>query len=417
MSARLYTPGSFTSSRFEFRQRPGQIYDELTRLFKDMGHTAIANAEYGIDFFREKYGNEWSTHFCYVDGEAQEFTGNLFGEVLGDIHGTAVGAQGNHFVGNDRSSLAVVKEIVKEVVSDHPLDAITLTGPLLYTAPQAERRSGTKGGIDTNNIASKLKKRKLTQSSDGEKDPDDPHKSLGFPPDASITVGAQYDYKLMPDYGGKVFALNKARLLQPDWRKIDGDLIVPWKNYLQLRPGTVVVVNVSFRLHVLQPKDKRQVKRKVSSTHLPQYNFDQAICKTGLSSCYQLPNFLKVVAESDLPVESPVPPSAHSPHAERDILPADDCAISVLRSIGSTRIPPTDGKVSAVGENGDTSKETPVPAKRLRLANASSSRPSLDTYVGQVDRLEHAPDLSILEDMHLNNVEYNELMEEFDVDM
>ncbi|KAH7870457.1 uncharacterized protein C8R40DRAFT_1175477 [Lentinula edodes] len=396
MSARLYTPGSFTSSRFEFRQRPGQIYDELTRLFKDMGPTAIANAEYGIDFFREKYGNEWSTHFCYVDGESQEFTGNLFGEVLGDIHGTAVGAQGNHFVGNDRSSLAVVKEIVKEVVSEHPLDAITLTGPLLYTAPQAERRSGTKGGIDTNNIASKLKKRKLTQSSDGEKEPDDPHKSLGFPPDASITVGAQYDYKLMPDYGGKVFALNKARLLQPDWRKIDGDLIVPWKNYLQLRPGTVVVANVSFRLHVLQPKDKRQVKRKVY----------QAVI-----------NFLKVVAESDLPVESPVPPSAHSPHAERDILPADDCAISVLRSIGSTRIPPSDGKVLAVGENGDTSKETPVPAKRLRLANASSSRPSLDTYVGQVDRLEHAPDLSILEDMHLNNVDYNELMEEFDVDM
>ncbi|KAJ4468583.1 hypothetical protein C8J55DRAFT_564735 [Lentinula edodes] len=368
MSARLYTPGSFTSPRFEFRQRLGQIYDELTQLFKDMGPTAIVNAEYGIDFFHEKYSNEWSMHFCYVDGESQEFTGNLFGEVLGNIHGTAVGAQGNHFTGNDRSSLAVVKEIFKEVISDRPLDAITLTGPLLYMAPQAERRLGTKEGIDTNNITSKLKKRKLTQSTNGEKDLPDVrpwHRGpalvlprLGLSnavaaeavrggmgsadTDANITIGVQYDYKLMPDYGGKVFALNKAHLLQPDWHKINRDLIVPWKNYLQLRPGTVVVANVSFRLHVLQPKDKRQLKQKVY----------QAVI-----------NFLKVVAESDLPVESPVPPSANSTHTGRNILPADDCAISVLQSIGSTRVPSSDGKVLAIGEYGDSLKETPVPAK------------------------------------------------------
>ncbi|KAJ3870620.1 hypothetical protein F5051DRAFT_447415 [Lentinula edodes] len=55
-------------------------------------------------------------------------------------------------------------------------------------------------------------------------------RDLGFPPDASISVGAQYDYKLMPDYSGKLFALNKARLLQPNWHKIDGELIVPVKS-------------------------------------------------------------------------------------------------------------------------------------------------------------------------------------------
>ncbi|KAJ3845874.1 hypothetical protein EV368DRAFT_70365, partial [Lentinula lateritia] len=182
MSARSHTPDSFTSPLFDFRRRPGDIYEQLTQLFKHMGPTAVANAEYGTDFFREKYGNEWSTHFCYVDGESKEFTGNLFGEVLGDIHGTAIGAQGNHFAGNDRSSLnritdsaktrcnivlgcpsfapsglkdlwhnqlctlrtishrersedqlTSVKEIVKELISDHHVDAITLTGPLLYT--------------------------------------------------------------------------------------------------------------------------------------------------------------------------------------------------------------------------------------------------------------------------------------------
>lgn len=107
MCARSHAPDSFTSPKFELCRRPGDIYDELTQLFKNMGPTAVANAEYGTDFFRERYGEEWSMHFCYVDGESHEFSGNLFGEVLGDIHGTALGAQGNHSTGNDRSSVSL----------------------------------------------------------------------------------------------------------------------------------------------------------------------------------------------------------------------------------------------------------------------------------------------------------------------
>ncbi|KAJ3861218.1 hypothetical protein EV359DRAFT_66664 [Lentinula novae-zelandiae] len=99
------------------------------------------------------------------------------------------------------------------------------------------------------------------------------NRDLGFPPDASISVGVQYDYKLMPDYSKKLFALNKPRLLQPDWRKLNGELIVPWKNYQQLRPGTVVVANVSFRLHVLQPKDKTQRKWKILKSQTGPPNF------------------------------------------------------------------------------------------------------------------------------------------------
>ena len=91
---------------------------------------------------------------------------------------------------------------------------------------------------------------------------------LIFVTDSDVVVGAQYDYKLMPDYDRRIIHLNKARLIQPDWRKLDNGLIVPWKSYLQLRPGTVVVANVSFRLHVLQPKDTKQQKRKVSFTSI-----------------------------------------------------------------------------------------------------------------------------------------------------
>ncbi|KAJ3925709.1 MAG: hypothetical protein NXY57DRAFT_1043877 [Lentinula lateritia] len=102
--------------------------------------------------------------------------------------------------------------------------------------PQGERKLGTK-------------KRKLNKHAEVKDElPENcynaDNRDLGFPPDASISVGVQYDYKLMPDYGKKLFALNKPCLLQPNWRKLNGELIVPWKNYQQLRPGTVVVANI-----------------------------------------------------------------------------------------------------------------------------------------------------------------------------
>ncbi|KAJ3900393.1 hypothetical protein F5879DRAFT_992920 [Lentinula edodes] len=447
MSARSHTPDSFTSPLFEFRRQPGKIYDELTELFKHMGPTAVANAEYGTDFFRQKYGNEWSTHFCYVDGESQEYTGNLFGEVLGDIHGTAVGAQGNHFAGNDRSSLnqitdsaktrcnivlgcpsfapsdlkdlwhnqlctlrtishrersedqanfiflTSVKEIVKELISDYHVDAITLTGPLLYTVPQREHGVDNKQLVNRDNVTAKLKKRKLDHCDSAEDFEE--HSFMNkvnssLPGDSDVVVGAQYDYKLMPDYDRRIIHLNKARLIQPDWRKLDNGLIVPWKSYLQLRPGTVVVANVSFRLHVLQPKDTKQQKRKVY----------QAIV-----------NFLKVVAESDIPVNRPVPPLTNKGQRHRAILPADDSAISILRSIGFTHAPSGAVNVSAVGAIDAPSKETaPDSAKRLRRTLSTTSGLnsfSPGTYIGHADRTDHGRDLSSLEYIDLNNSEDN----------
>ncbi|KAJ3910910.1 hypothetical protein F5877DRAFT_86779 [Lentinula edodes] len=103
--------------------------------------------------------------------------------------------------------------------------------------PQGERKLGTKAGIDIDNVSSKLKKRKLNKHAEVEDELPERIVTMltteiwvSLLVYASISVGAQYDYKLMPDYSGKLFALNKARLLQPDWRKIDGELIVPVKS-------------------------------------------------------------------------------------------------------------------------------------------------------------------------------------------
>ncbi|KAJ4465217.1 hypothetical protein C8R41DRAFT_871932 [Lentinula lateritia] len=153
--------------------------------------------------------------------------------------------------------LVLTFSVAREMVIDHPLDTITLTGPLLYMTPQGERKLGTKA------VKDELPENCYNAD----------NRDLDFPPDASISVGVQYDYKLMPDYGKKLFALNKPCLLQPNWHKLNGELIVPWKNYQQLRPGTVVVANVSFRLHVLQPKDKTQRKWKILKSQTGPPNF------------------------------------------------------------------------------------------------------------------------------------------------
>ncbi|GAW09082.1 protein [Lentinula edodes] len=350
-----------------------------------MGPTAIANAEYGVDFYRERYGDEWSTHFCYVDGESKEFNGNLFGEIMGEGHGTAVGAQGSHFFGNEKSSTTNVKEIVKEIVSEYRSDAITLTGPLLYTVAQRNHNTHPEESFNRNEDTSKLKKRKLDSLDPGQKDIAGfqavDGDAMHYPTESSIQVGALYNYNLMPDYGGNCFALNNARLIQPDWRKIDDTLIVPWKNYLQLRPGTVVVANVSLRMHVLQPKDKRQQKRKVY----------QAIV-----------NFLKVVAESDIPVVKPSAPIISQTRNKQDTpaAAAESSAVSVLRSIGLTRSTPSSVHVGTDGESNATAK----PAKRIRSASTVSKTP-LKIPEEQHDFTQQTQELSSLEYMNLDSEE------------
>lgn len=67
-------------------------------------------------------------------------------------------------------------------------------------------------------------------------------------------MGAEYDHRLMPDFGGPVFTLDKAKLVQPNWQNVKNDFITPWMNYDQLRPGVLVVANIGIRVYVLTPK-------------------------------------------------------------------------------------------------------------------------------------------------------------------
>ncbi|KAJ4493166.1 hypothetical protein C8J55DRAFT_485852 [Lentinula edodes] len=188
-----------------------------------------------------------------------------------------------------------IKEIVKGTQSDGDFNAITLVSGVLYKMPEsdnshrnrsAEPRSAEgpikKCSIDVMNAEGNALEKLVHVKSTPQ-----------IPNDSEISVGALYDPKLMLDYGGEVFSLDKAKLIQPNWCKMDNTLIVPWKNYLHLRQGTLIVVNISIRMHVLQPKNRKKPKQKAYIIFVY-----QAII-----------NFLKVVAESDIPVAYPPPPT------------------------------------------------------------------------------------------------------------
>ncbi|KAJ3916319.1 hypothetical protein F5877DRAFT_81010 [Lentinula edodes] len=358
------------SSIFQERVKPGGVYDELSDLFSSMGPEAIANAEFGVDFFRQNFGDDFTSHFSYVDKDSEEFNANLFGEILGAAHGTCVGALGNHFIGGDADSLHEIgdhtktrcnivlgcptnasrrlkdlwhnqlctlrsvsagdrrvhgltgvndmKEIVKGTQSDHEFNAITLAGGVLYKVPDGDNIDRNRG-TEARGAEGYIKKRSIDVVNAE-------HNGLNrrarhqtpprVPNDSEISVGALYDPRLMLDYGGQVFNLDKAKLVQPNWCKMDDTLIVPWKNYLHLRQGTLIVANICIRMHILHPKNKKKPKRRVY----------QAII-----------NYLKVVAISDIPVAYPPQPAVSRVNNALKIASGQSNAASVLRMIGASR--------------------------------------------------------------------------------
>ncbi|KAJ4493165.1 hypothetical protein C8J55DRAFT_485851 [Lentinula edodes] len=78
----------YTLPIFQAQVKPGGIYDELSDIFSSMGPSAIANAEFRVDFFCQNFGDDFTSHFSYIDKESEEFNVNVFGEILRAAHGT-----------------------------------------------------------------------------------------------------------------------------------------------------------------------------------------------------------------------------------------------------------------------------------------------------------------------------------------
>jgi hypothetical protein len=84
--------------------------------------------------------------------------------------------------------------------------------------------------------------------------------------DSQIQLNAFYDPRLLYDYGGSLFALDKNKLQQSDIRGIDKKLIPPWKQYEALKPGTLVAVVA--HINSFNYDDPGKKLRKVSNFEL-----------------------------------------------------------------------------------------------------------------------------------------------------
>ncbi|KAJ4493167.1 hypothetical protein C8J55DRAFT_556163 [Lentinula edodes] len=366
-----YLPDSISTALFKDRRKPRGIYDKLAQAFVGMGPNAIANAKLNQDFFRFNFSKAWSSNYSFWGIDSKQYTANIFGEIVGQAHGTYIGAQGNHFIGNDptkpkllddytktkctivigclsfpsvavsdlfynqictlssirnaykeeedRAETDVIpKETVKALRNGGELDAITLTGPPLYTVMKKDKTSN-----NDNSFASpakrNLKKRNFTSTkNDDSGDPlnnilpdESASKTLAFPTDQQIFAGAEYDHRLMPDFGGPVFAMKKAKLIQPQWTNIRNKLIVPWKNYDSLRLGTLVVATVCFEVFVMSPKSASDSVRKIYHATITS---------------------LRVIAESDVIIMPPMPSVSDKKRVSAQPI-APSAAASALASI------------------------------------------------------------------------------------
>ncbi|KAJ3811363.1 hypothetical protein F5876DRAFT_64864, partial [Lentinula aff. lateritia] len=116
-----------------------------------------------------------------------------------------------------------------------------------------------------------------------------------------VYLGAEYDHRLMPNFGGPVFALDKAKLIQPNWRNLKNQFIMPWMNYDSLRPGVLVVANIGIRVYVLTAKSTSGVTKKVIFLW-----FVKQLVLILVKIHHATINSLKVVAESAVNVPMPV---------------------------------------------------------------------------------------------------------------
>lgn len=81
---------------------------------------------------------------------------------------------------------------------------------------------------------------------------------------SQLRVGNLYDPALQVDYTGPpCYELKENKLVQFDVRDIAGNLIPPWRNYIELRPGTLVLVEATLHCYIMAASGSYRRDRKV----------------------------------------------------------------------------------------------------------------------------------------------------------
>ncbi|KAJ7779472.1 hypothetical protein DFH07DRAFT_765757 [Mycena maculata] len=305
-------------SVYEERDTCG-LYEELVDALTAMGPKALGNIDCPDDFIRHMPAG-YSSNIEFRDKEGFEFRTLIVGEIAAPIHGTVLRATGNFFASNDFKPIDDTKVNVKDILAltmptsapmrmanyyenqtvplraaiDHELGIEMaadppeefLLRPWLRSTEENSNQDDLivvhmlpKYGIPASAGAAVVTpckgKRKL--------DDDNPRSAAGSaapsaqpsaasqareickPIAADIKLGAFYDPRLLPDYGGAYFRHVKAKLLQLDVRDgtegANNALIPPYEFYDRLKVGTLVLVSASLHIFVMSDTDAKGAPR------------------------------------------------------------------------------------------------------------------------------------------------------------
>ncbi|KIK53149.1 hypothetical protein GYMLUDRAFT_250578 [Collybiopsis luxurians FD-317 M1] len=314
MSYFTYVPNSFSSPLIQERTVGDGIYDKVVQSFIKLGPKALYNAEPNMHFFRSS-SESWNKNgYMFRDADSVQYSGNVPQQLtdkskakwviviacpsqaprnLKNLFKNQIAMFANMAEADgasDNTKDLLVKHMNCPLKNGEKDEAIALTSvTYMYTVPRKVNTSSQ----STPSPKKKYRKRALDEDSESEPEsavePEvvDPGVDDGppvLPTEREIFVGADYDRRLMPGYGGRVFAQCFARLVQQNWRRMDNKLILPWEYHEKLRPGTLIVANVSIRVWDMNATEGSKMRRKA------------------------VINSLRVIATSDVPIVIPKQP-------------------------------------------------------------------------------------------------------------
>ncbi|KAJ7455972.1 hypothetical protein B0H11DRAFT_2244316 [Mycena galericulata] len=320
------------------------MYDELANTLSSMGVKALGNVDCPDDF--QRFQPPHSSNVEYKDSDGFEFRTLIVGEIASGVHGSVLRATGNYYTSGDFKPIDDNKSNVKDILAltmptcattrlanfyenqtvplraaiDHEIGIEAAATPLQEYMLRPWLRAIEDGSTQDDLIMCHMLPKYGVPASAGttvaiparrgkrKLDDDTPRSSnvaaavasqesaafvapigakVPIPDPSEIKLGAYYDPRLLEDYGGAYFNHVKSKLVQLDVR--DGTeggnnaLVPPWEFYARLKLGTLVLINASLHIFIMNDTDsKRARKRKV----------------------YQInAHSIKILADSDAPVE------------------------------------------------------------------------------------------------------------------
>ncbi|KAJ7259060.1 hypothetical protein C8J57DRAFT_1515768 [Mycena rebaudengoi] len=144
---------------------------------------------------------------------------------------------------------------------NEPCNILTLCHPLIYEVPAAAREAAappaTPRRARVTKVNSSPAKPSSSLSTADDIDMDAGSKEVEKVAASERRVGDTYSPKKHPDHRGEYFNHFKAKLVQRDFKDIDGTLIAPHELYEKLTEGTLILFQVSLITYIIADDKKK----------------------------------------------------------------------------------------------------------------------------------------------------------------